>query len=155
MENLIYDELLNAVVNDLKMNGVDGKDFNICYYLWDNECAPFIGCHIAWNTAQGLYEWDNGELEDAIANNDVDEVAKIVTDYIMESYEVECDNDETALDDMVEKCNEYIKDINKQMLFEEMRGWGVTKRVFENFISACDKDFTKYDAIATKYEKKV
>lgn len=157
MKELNYDELLNAVVNDLKMYGADNY-LNVCNYLYDGDCAPFASNHIAWNTAQGLYELCDDDLEDAVANNDVEEVAKIVTDYIESSYYVYCEyhleDDEGAFDDLVEKCDEYIKCINKQMLFNEMYPCGITKRVFENFISACDKDFTKYDAIATKYDKK-
>lgn len=171
MENLNYDELLNAVVNDLRMNGADNY-LNVCNYLWDNDCAPFDSNHIAWNTAEGLYEWCNDDLEDAVANNWFNEAARLITDYIVDSYyvnyedyemvrewheahpEYEWHADETAFDDMVEKCHNYIKDINKQMLLEDVQSCGITKRVFENFISACDKDFTKYDAIATKYSKK-
>lgn len=157
MENLNYDELLNAVVNDLKMYGADNY-LNICNYLYDGDCAPFDSNHIAWNTADGLYELYDDDLEDAVASNDVEKVAKIVTDYIERSYYTYCEyyeeDDESAFDDMVEKCDEYIKCINKQMLFEDVQSCGVTKRVFENFLSACCKDFAKYDAIATKYSKK-
>ena len=165
MKVLNYYELLNAVVNDLKMNGmydVEGGYPNVCDYLWDGDCAPFLNSHLAWNTAQGLYEWCYDELADAVANNDVNGAARRITDYIVESYDLfyeyvldgVVDNGEDVLDDMVEKCDAYIKDINKQMLFEDMQPCGVTKRVFENFLSACCEDFTKYDAIATKYSKK-
>lgn len=159
MKSLNYDGLLNAVVNDLKVNGMYDEYPNICDYLWGGAHMPISSNHIAWNTAQGFYDWYDEDLEEAKANGDVEEVARIIVNYIDSSYDAHCEwyedgDDKEAFDDIIEKCNDYISDINKEMLFEEMYPWGITKRVFENFLSACEKDFDKYDIVASKYSKK-
>lgn len=158
MKSLNYDGLVNAVVNDQKINGI-GEFDNIYNYLFGGACAPFEDNYIAWNTAQGLYDCDNDHLEYAIEDEDIEEVARIVADYIDGCYNAYCEmfedgDDEVAFDDMYDKCEAYIRDINTQVLTNDMCKHGIPKIVVNNFLSACDKDFDKYDIVASKYSEK-
>jgi len=120
MKQIQIGELLNAVMNDLQMNGL-GEYPHICDYLHGNAPAPYDYNYIAWNTAEGLIDWD--VLDEARDNGDVERVARIVVGYIDESYDWHCErynegDGEEAFDDMVNKCDKYISDIHRQMLSE-------------------------------------
>lgn len=120
MRKIQINELLNAVMYDLQMNGV-GEYPHICDYLHGHAPAPYNYNYIAWNTAEGLIGWD--VLEEARDNGDIESVARIVVCYIVESYDRHCEwcnegEDEEAFDDIVNKCDKYISDIHRQMLSE-------------------------------------
>lgn len=120
MRPITTEELLSAVVNDIRLNGL--RQFpHICDYLHGDAPAPYSHNYIAWNTAEGLIDWD--VLDEARDNGDVERVGRIVADYIIESYNRHCEwckegEDEEAFDDMLNKCDKYISDINRQMLSE-------------------------------------
>ena len=120
MRQITTEELLNAVVNDIRLNGL--RQFpHICDYLHGDAPAPYSHNYIAWNTAEGLIDWD--VLDEARDNGDVERVGRIVADYIIESYNRHCEwcnegEDEEAFDDMLNKCDKYISDIHRQMLSE-------------------------------------
>lgn len=120
MKQIQIGELLNAVMNDLQMNGLS-KYPHICDYLHGNAPAPYNYNYIAWNTAEGLIDWD--VLDEARDNGDIERYARTVVGYIDESYDRHCEwrnegEDEEAFDDMVNKCDKYISDIHRQMLSE-------------------------------------
>lgn len=120
MRQITTEELLNAVVNDIRLNGLSVNP-HICDYLHGHAPAPYSNNYIAWNTAEGLIDWD--VLDEARDNGDVERVGRIVADYIIESYNRHCEwcnegEDEEAFDDMLNKCDKYISDINRQMLSE-------------------------------------
>lgn len=120
MTEITIEELLNAVVNDIRLNGM--REYpHICDYLHGHAPAPYSYNYIAWNTAEGLIDWD--VLDEARDNGDIEGVARIVADYVVESYDRHCEwcsegEDEEAFDDMLNKCDKYISDINRQMLSE-------------------------------------
>ena len=120
MRKIQINELLHAVMYDLQMNGV-GEYPHICDYLHGNAPAPYDYNYIAWNTAEGLIDWD--VLDEARDNGDIEKYARTVVDYIEESYDRHCEwcnegEDEEAFDDIVNKCDKYISDIHRQMLSE-------------------------------------
>lgn len=120
MRQITTEELLNAVMYDLQMNGLS-KYPHICDYLHGNAPAPYDYNYIAWNTAEGLIDWD--VLDEARDNGDIERYARTVVDYIEESYDRHCEwcnegEDEEAFDDIVNKCDKYISDIHRQMLSE-------------------------------------
>ena len=120
MKQIQIGELLNAVVNDIRWNGLS-KYPHICDYLHGNAPAPYDYNYIAWNTAEGLIDWD--VLDEARDNGDIERYARTVVGYIDESYDRHCEwynegEDEEAFDDMVNKCDKYISDIHRQMLSE-------------------------------------
>jgi hypothetical protein len=124
MTEITIEELLNAVVNDIRLNGM--REYpHICDYLHGHAPAPYSYNYIAWNTAEGLIDWD--VLDEARDNGDIEGVARIVADYVVESYDRHCEwcsegEDEEAFDDMLNKCDKYISDINRQMLSEILLG---------------------------------
>ena len=88
MKQIQIGELLNAVMNDLQMNGL-GVYPHICDYLHGNAPAPYDYNYIAWNTAEGLIDWD--VLDEARDNGDIERYARTVVGYIDESYDRHCE----------------------------------------------------------------
>ena len=124
MKQIQIGELLNAVMNDLQMNGLSEYP-HICDYLHGHAPAPYSYNYIAWNTAEGLIDWD--VLDEARDNGDIERYARTVVGYIDESYDRHCEwcnegEDEEAFDYIVNKCDKYISDIHRQMLSEILLG---------------------------------
>ena len=120
MRKITTEELLNAVVNDIRLHGLSEYP-HICDYLHGHAPAPYSYNYIAWNTAEGLIDWD--VLDEARDNGDVERVGRIVAGYVVESYDWHCEwynegDGEEAFDDLINKCYKYISDINRQMLSE-------------------------------------
>ena len=147
MKQIQIGELLNAVMNDLQMNGM--REYpHICDYLHGHAPAPYSYNYIAWNTAEGLIDWD--VLDEARDNGDVERVGRIVADYIIESYNRHCEwcnegEDEEAFDDMLNKCDKYISDINRQMLSEILLSVNLGRTI------TGERQFTKSPATAIAY----
>ena len=146
MKQIQIGELLNAVMNDLQMNGL-GEYRHICDYLHGNAPAPYDYNYIAWNTAEGLIDWD--VLDEARDNGDIERYARTVVDYIEESYDRHCEwcnegEDEEAFDDMLNKCDKYISDINRQMLSEILLSVNLGRTI------TGERQFTKSPATSQK-----
>jgi hypothetical protein len=88
MRKITTEELLNAVVNDIRLHGLSEYP-HICDYLHGHAPAPYSYNYIAWNTAEGLIDWD--VLDEARDNGDVERVGRIVAGYVVESYDWHCE----------------------------------------------------------------
>lgn len=146
MIEIATEELLNAVVNDIRLNGLSEYP-HICDYLHGDAPAPYSYNYIAWNTAEGLIDWD--VLDEARDNGDVERVGRIVADYIIESYNRHCEwcnegEEEEAFDDMLNKCDKYISDINRQMLSEILLSVNLGRTI------TGERQFTKSPATSQK-----
>ena len=152
MTEIKTEELLNAVVNDIRLNGLSEYP-HICDYLHGHAPAPYHYNYIAWNTAEGLIGWD--VLDEARDNGDIEGVARIVADYVVESYDWHCEwyhegDGEEAFDDMLNKCDKYISDIHRQMLSEILLSVSTGERQFSPYIhkSPATDDIPPEKAIA-------